>query len=619
MSEEVLEARNSLEQRLYLLSFATQELKEGSEEHGGLGVYQLQDPAEYSDSSRTEPTVGSSRAQDPPASASQPEGRNIPDYLGKPEASLEGATKAPVKKRPELRVVHTVHDRHQLESVMTLDLRPKGSEEVERNFKVDFYLYAPNSVGVNSSSFDAVEFFRNWTSYFRVRAPQFHHLRILPPEELRFESAESYFFGHLCSLERERLGARVIQDVKLFGNFLYTELKKLQNGLSRKKKKRKKPEKVARVVRDLLHRVALIWAFRDGYVRPATDGHLLIDPEVRRAFVLTDEYLSYRLELALLRAREQAKEQREEIDQLLAREVEYRNTRGMLILQGSEDRPEVLEDYTYRLGLLKKFLGESLFLTAVTDKKDILYRNYAAAIGAGLAATVAGLLEHQRIQYLTGNDSGFRLAVLIGVAVLAYIFKDRVKDISKEYFNTRLKERLPDERFRLSHKSIEKDGSLKERVLGHASEYFRFVKEAPSDVNYLRYLHQENTSDPDRREHVLHLARRFKFDLTSKNHRRVFPLLKNIVRLDISPFLSKLDNPTTPVSYFEPGGKMKTVQAPKVYHLNGIFRYEVNFGTEPHETRVDYERFRLVVDKTGILRLENVLSIHHLAYNQVRE
>lgn len=596
----------------------TQELTLGSAEYRGLGVPQLQDPIEYSETSTSESPLLPTEAVDSPALTSSSEDNNVPDYLGKPELSRESVPKKAAKKRPELRVVHSVHDRHQLESVFTFDLRPKGTKEVERNFKVDFYLYAPNAVGVNSATFDAVEFFRNWTSYFRVRAPQFHHLRVLPPEELRFESAESYFFGHLCSVERERLGAKVVQDVKLFGNFLYTELKKLQSGLPRKKRKKKNPEKLSRIVGDLLHRVGLIWAFRDGYVRPATDGQLLIDPEVRQAFMLTDEYLSYRLELALLRAREQAKEDRERIDDFLAREVEYRKTKGMLVLQGAEEKPELLEDYTYRLGLLKKYLGESLFLTALSDKKDNLYRNYVAAIGAGLAATVAGLLEHQRVQYLTGNDSGFRLALLIGVAVIAYIFKDRVKDISKDYFNTRLKERLPDERFRLSHESIDKDGTIKESWLGHVSEYFRFLKEAPADVNYLRHLYQENTTDPERRERVLHLARRFEFDLTSKNHRRVFPLLKNIVRLDVSPFLSKLDNPTTPVSYFGAKGKTRTVQAPKVYHLNGIFRYEVNFGTNPQETRVDYERIRLVVDKTGILRLETILPIHHLAYSQVR-
>ena len=51
-----------------------------------------------------------------------------------------------------------------------------------------------------------------------------------------------------------------------------------------------------------------------------------------------------------------------------------------------------------------------------SNRKDKLYKNYAAAIGAGLAATVAGLAEHQRVQYLTGNDSGIRLAFLIGLA-----------------------------------------------------------------------------------------------------------------------------------------------------------------------------------------------------------
>lgn len=517
--------------------------------------------------------------------------------------------KEKASKKSELRVHHSIHDRVQMESTYTFDLRPRGDEQ-QREFKVDLYLYVPNSVGVNSSNFGSEDFFRHTTSYLRVRAPLYQHLRSISPDEFRFDSAEEYFEGHLSSLERARLSGRVIQDVKLYGNFLYTEFKKLTSSLKKSRKDSLKDE----LAESIFHRTELLWSYRRRYMNAIHDEKFLLDDEVIRAFTLTDEYLSYRVELLLLQLKEThpAKTQAR-VDKLLQKEMYYRKQNGMLVL-AEETRDSVgFEAYTYRLGLLKKYLGEPLFLKLVSNKKDNLYKNYAAAVGAGLAATVAGLAEHQRVQYLTGNDSGIRLAFLIGIAVLAYIFKDRVKDLSKEYFNSRLKERLPDQSFALSHLSYGSDGATKIRELGECSEFFRFVKEVPADVAYLRSLGQVRTSDPARRENVIHIGRRFNFDL-SKKHRKIFPLLKNVLRLEITPFLNKLDNPTMPIHFVDDEGGTRTVQAPKVYHLNVVKRYEVKFGTGDGNRLVDYERFRLVLDKDGILRLEKIVRQGHLSY-----
>lgn len=519
------------------------------------------------------------------------------------------------KRKPEIRVRHSVHDRFQIESDVTFDLRPRGPFESRRKFKVDMYLYLPFSVGVNSSNFNGQEFFRHWTSYFRVRAPLFQQWRVLPPELLSFPSVDAYFAGHLSSEQRSKLGPRVVQDIKLFGNFLYTELKKLRSALPKKKRNRD-AERRKYLADELLHRVGLLWSFRQICLRPLREGRYLIDEEVQRVFYLTDEYLSYRAELVLLRARDSLTEHAEELGEMLAREISYRHEHDLLVLSEDEEAPATLEAYTYRLGLLKKYLGEALFLSTISDRKDNLYKNYAAATGAGLAAFFAGIVETQRLQYLQGDGSAVRFSFLITLMVLAYIFKDRIKELSRDYFNTRLRERLPDQRFRLMHQSVAPNGKQTENELGISMEYFRFVKDVPADVAYLRTLGQTRNHDPARREHVVHVARRFDFQVISEP-RMLFPLLKNVVRLDVSPFLSKLDNPTMPVSFYDRNRHARTVVAPKVYHLNVVFRYETLFGPEGSLVKVDYERVRVILDKNGIVRLETLVESGRLAYQEV--
>lgn len=521
---------------------------------------------------------------------------------------------SPSRHKNEFRANHSVHDRLQTESNFTFDLRPLAEDEETREFRADIYLFFPNSMGVNSSNFSTSEIFRHRTSMFRIRAPLYQNLRSIDPSTLRFESAEKYFEEHLSSIERRRICNKVVQDVRLFGNFLHTELKKIRASVTTKRKV-VSPEQREELACILFQRAKLLWAFRDRYLAPIRKERYLLDDEVIRAFTLTDEYLSYRLEIVLLQSRDRLPEHKSDLDGLLSREMEYREKNGLLVLSGGREA-RTFEAYTYRLGLLKKYMGEALFVTLESIKKDSLYRNYAAAVGAGLAALFAGIVERQRAQYHTGDDSGMRLTFLIVVAVVAYIFKDRLKDLSKEYFNTRLKERLPDESFLMTHVTYTSKGRAKIHQLGEVSEYLRFLKNIPADVAYLRTLRQTRASDPERREHVLHMARRFKFELKGQSNRRLFPLLKNVHRIDLSPFLTKLDNPKVPVTYYDGEGKATTVEAPKVYHINVVIRYEITFGGSNGRRKIDYERFRLIVNKNGIIRMEQLLKRGRLEYEE---
>ena len=91
----------------------------------------------------------------------------------------------------------------------------------------------------------------------------------------------------------------MVQDIKLFGNFLHTEFKKLRSKLRKSKGATR-----AELAQEIFHRTELLWAYRERYMTPVRDERYLLEDEVIRAFCLTDEYLSYRLELLLLKARE---------------------------------------------------------------------------------------------------------------------------------------------------------------------------------------------------------------------------------------------------------------------------------------------------------------------------
>lgn len=512
------------------------------------------------------------------------------------------------QRKPELRVSTLIHDQQQLETSTTFDLKPHVGE-VRRCYKSDVYMFIPNTMGVNSSTYGSDEFFKHRTNYFRLRTPKLKPWLNKPADEFSLESAENYFAGHLLTSNRQRFGPAVVAEAKLFGNFMHTRLKKLA----------KFSDKLQDEVEEQLdHCMGLLERYRERYIRRPEREGLLAENEVRGALKLTDEYISYRLEVLLIKLQATGRKVlKDRALELLLAELDYRQQRGYLVL-GKAEGGKRLEAYTYRLSLLKKFVSETLFLDLRGAKRDHFYRNGAAAVGAALAALVAGLAESHRLQYSTGNDTGWRFWLLIGMAVVAYVFKDRVKDLSKEYFNTRLKHRLPDYRVSLDYTRVNPDGEMKHYCLGFAQEYMRYLKEseAPPEVVYLRSLEKRAETDPRRNETLLHLSRQFDFELSPDQPGLRF--VKNVMRHDFSAFLAKLDDPSKAINFFDlEAGPCKT-RAPKVYHINVLMRHAVHILDEAGEGRakVSVERLRLVMDKRGLVRLETVVPFGEMHYQE---
>jgi hypothetical protein len=83
--------------------------------------------------------------------------------------------------------------------------------------------------------------------------------------------------------------------------------------------------------------------------------------------------------------------------------------------------------------------------------------------------------------------------------------------------------------------------------------------------------------------------------------------INNIMRFDISKFLSKMDNPQKSLFILDALGH-KEIIGKRVYHLNLIIKY-----TSMLETT--YKRFRIVLNREGIKRIEEVFSENSLGLN----
>lgn len=526
----------------------------------------------------------------------------------------------------QLNSQNSIHDRTQFETKFDFELAP-NQPTVKNNYEVDLYLFFPKVVGVTSESYSREDFYGDLTHLLRVRTPEVKRGRGNTFKTPRLSSVEQYFVAHLDTSQRDKLSQLVVHDTKLFGCLVYTELKRVRNDLARVIKRsnvNQNSELVVRFHSRLMGRIESVHRairdYRERYVWPLKTEPLLVDDEVRRALLLVDEYLSYRLESSLIGLHRMVEpygkpveDLQHQVEALLTGELAYRNEHVQAAAERAEAR---VETYYYRLGLLKKYVSEVLFLQTKRINKDYVYRNCVAAFGAALAAAFAVLTNVQTTRMmLNQEDWGFRIIAITMLGIIAYVFKDRIKDLTKEYFNSRLKSWLPDFDVQMFYTHFDAEGRSQKAYLGSSQETMRYLqrKSLPPDIDYLRELGHRTELEPERIETVLHYNKKMRFELEAslRDHfgQAEIRRIHDVLRFDVSHFLAKMADPRQKMSYFTTHKGILTTEAPRVYHLNMVFRYRVSHFQEGKmvDQATDYERLRVILNKKGIVRVETVV------------
>lgn len=532
----------------------------------------------------------------------------------------------------DLGSANTIHDRLQFQSTFDFDLKAHG-EETKRSYEIDTYLFIPRSVGLNEGLYTRDQFYASLTNYYRVRTPSLIAGGTLQPDKWRIVPADQYFAVHLITHQRQELAPLVVQEVKLFGCFINTQLKRIHSYMVRLLRRRPAGlgHRLSTLEKHLRNLIGILKRYRQLYMDKVQYQRYLVDPEVKQVFLLVDEYISYRLESMLITYHQLLDSSQLEVkgfttllSETLTEEMGYRSRENLILLTDQSPESEQ-ESYYYRLSLLKKYVSDVLFLQVRNIRKDRVYRNLVAMTGAALAATWAGLIDLQRIywmQHENANDFALRFFLFVILGVIAYIFKDRIKESTREYFNERLKQYLPDFDYQLVFPFYNTTQRIQEeRTIGTSREYMRYLRRdsLPPEVHYIRELGHQASVDPERMEEVIHYSKRITLDLrTTRDQLEHVHYIKDIVRFSISEFLEKLDDPNKNLRYFAPERGISMIKAPKVYHLNVIFRYAVSEELNGRNTprRVEFERMRIVFNKHGILRIEPSLPRGTFSYRE---
>lgn len=78
----------------------------------------------------------------------------------------------------------------------------------------------------------------------------------------------------------------------------------------------------------------------------------------------------------------------------------------------------------------------------------------------------------------------------------------------------------------------------------------------------------------------------------------------DILRLNVTPFLARLDDPLHPALLVTELGQVDELMMPKVYHLDMVLKYSKILAKRNEQVVYDY--IRLVMNKKGLVRVERI-------------
>jgi hypothetical protein len=255
------------------------------------------------------------------------------------------------------------------------------------------------------------------------------------------------------------------------------------------------------------------------------------------------------------------------------------------------------ELFTYRMGLLKKELQQSLYVNTRAVKRDPFVRNTAAMIAAGLAATWATLAQ---LPLWTGGWATEEGGAFLAVAVGAYILKDRIKEWVRQRLFIRW---LPWDHDRRVLGDILSQVGLG-AFTGRAKERFKIMNEedVPRTILSARSKDRTVAGLTIENESVAHYARELHFSVDPTDSVPERYGVQERLRFSLTDFLARLDDPLEEIRYFDSRtGRFRQKTMPRVYHINLVINQ-----TDRNENISKISRFRLVVNQKGVVRIEPV-------------
>jgi hypothetical protein len=477
-----------------------------------------------------------------------------------------------------------IHDKFSLEIKLGFNARKKQKVS---DFVLNTWLFVPNSLDINPLTYEKKDFYRDLKSNIRLITPVYLLRDIAGSKYSPFSNLEKSF-EHLASNPSRSNTADYEYHIKMFLSILKSALR----------------NDIGHIIRnDIIDdKLFLLNGYTENVEKITTRYRSLrrtinaptISKELFNYYQFGDEFMSNIIEqhtFKLLSSFEKSKTKdfatlKKKLLHIIRAEIEYKKEKGFPVVEKKEVNRN--RELIFRLGLLKKFAENELFLTANKKKDGVLVEQVYYSIAAGISMVFATAIAFSfQIKY--GN---FTMPFFVAL-VVSYMLKDRIKDLSRYYFAYRLGRSYFDHKTKIS---------LKEKEIGWSKEAMDFITNDKVPVEVLKIRDRSAILEANNRlfsERIIlyrKLVRIYRSKLDNSIQYNTSGV-NDIIRFNISSFITKMDNPDFPLYLADDNDEVRVIKGERTYYMNLIMQMK-------NEEQLVYKRYRVVLNRDGIIDIE---------------
>ncbi len=298
---------------------------------------------------------------------------------------------------------------------------------------------------------------------------------------------------------------------------------------------------------------------------------------------------------------------------LVGNEAEYRSYSRWAPREEETDLAR--EQRILRMSYLKKYFQSRSFVEV--SRRPALKRISESTALAGTAVAGFFWVFLQRFNNPTSVDTAFQSMFVIFFGVTAYVLRDRMKDWAKERFNQEARKFLPD---------YEQVLLARDQKIGEVKEWFNFREPATLNpkIQSLRTLASTNEIELRLPEDVFEYRKvqTMTPELRQEDNSVAVRALHENVRINFERYLKHMDDPFKEHIELDQNGQFRTSRAHRVYHFYLAVSTKARMLSPRRKKAIsetsDMRLYRIVLDKTGVVRIENVENDRETALSAVQ-
>jgi len=458
-----------------------------------------------------------------------------------------------------------------------------GRRSIRNNdFVINSWIFVPNSLDINRLTYKKDQFYKDVKSNVRLITPVFLLRDIASGEAIPINNLKNSFGKMASSMTRTNVSDYEFQ-IKMFGAIFKSAVRNESEYIRQKINAGSTElcDKYVENIRHIFKSYRNLWSIIDVPT---------VDERIKSKYAFADEYISHvahyysvRIINTLNASTAPDKDEKTKLlTDLLIEEYEYKEKKGYshtILDDKANNRNLVL-----RQGLLKKYIESALYLKVNTKQDGKAIEQISFGLAAGMAMMVSTLIALPFQKYL-GNYP----ALIFIILIVAYMLKDRLKDLTRMAFAHKLKNQYYDNKNVIGIKNV---------TIGWVKEGMDFITDdkTPREVLQIR-----NRSDLEADNNLLDekiiLYRKRVFIDNEKlkgNYTYNFTGINDIIRFHINRFTQKMDNPNLMITGITDDKQLKTIETQKVYTLYFVLQFR-------YEDQLEYKGFKITACRDGII------------------